>query len=50
VSVTSVSPGIRANHVEFLYLLEYCTTTALLRERIKKFVENYKNKRVCRKY
>jgi hypothetical protein len=38
VSVTSVFPGIRANHLEFLYLLEYCTT-ALLRERIKESVE-----------
>lgn len=34
VSVTSVSPGTGANHVEFLYLLEYCTTTAVLREKI----------------
>jgi hypothetical protein len=38
VSVTSFSPGIRANHVEYLYLLEYCTT-ALLKERIEESVE-----------
>ena len=39
MSVTSVSPDTGANHVEFLHLLEYCTT-AMLREKIKQFVEN----------
>jgi hypothetical protein len=43
VSVGSVSPGTGANHIEFLHLLEYCTTTAVLREKIKESVEN-KNK------
>jgi hypothetical protein len=40
VFVTSVSPGTGANHVEFLHLLEYCTTTTVLREKIKESVQN----------
>jgi len=40
VPVRSISPDTRANYVEFLHLLEYCTTTAVLREKIKESVEN----------